>query len=316
MARQMHDWRWFYSAMLAVTAYSCGADDAGPPHESACSDGADNDRDGHFDCQDPDCATACAASAAVPDTGRIGDAGGGSDVLPTAEAGVVAEAGSGDSRDGPDAAIGPTDLAAADVPTADAPALEDVPVAADIPPKNQPPNCAIVTPKANATGWFDEDFFFAATATDPEDGPLPASAVQWQSTLKPLIAIGNNKSHPLQPDGVHQVTCTAQDSAGLVGTSAPVSVTVKSPHAAIWHPANNETRAVGVPIPFKGNAKDLQDGTLVGAALQWSSDLEGPFGTGVEFSKALNKVGTHTITLKVTDKGGTQDMASILLVVK
>ena len=75
----------------------------------------------------------------------------------------------------------------------------------------------------------------------------------------------------------------------------------QDPAAKINHPGDGQTRPVGVPITFAGQALDPQDGTLTGPSLVWTSDKEGMFGTGETFDKALNVVGTHIITLTATD---------------
>ena len=84
----------------------------------------------------------------------------------------------------------------------------------------------------------------------------------------------------------------AQSSGAAVGSA---------PTAQINHPGDGETRQINVDIPFVGVGTDPEDGTLIGAALVWTSSLEGQFGTGAQFSAQLTKVGTHTITLTVTD---------------
>jgi chitinase len=74
-----------------------------------------------------------------------------------------------------------------------------------------------------------------------------------------------------------------------------------APIADILHPGDGETRDVGSDIPFIGGGTDAEDGQLPGGSLVWSSDLEGPIGTGENFTAQLTQVGTHTITLTVTD---------------
>ena len=47
---------------------------------------------------------------------------------------------------------------------------------------------------------------------------------------------------------------------------------------------------------------DLEDGTLTGN-LAWTSDLDGPLGTGGSFTRPLS-AGTHHLTAMVSDSGG------------
>jgi chitinase len=97
---------------------------------------------------------------------------------------------------------------------------------------------------------------------------------------------------------------TGGGAAGTVG-NAPV--------ATINHPGDGETRPVNQPIPFGGTGTDVEDGTLTGASLVWTSSLEGQIGTGENFSGTLTQQGAHQITLTVTDSDGNDGTASITL---
>ena len=48
----------------------------------------------------------------------------------------------------------------------------------------------------------------------------------------------------------------------------------------------------------------------------WTSDLEGPFGTGETFDAPLSIVGTHLVTLTATDSDGNSSTSSISLVIQ
>ena len=52
---------------------------------------------------------------------------------------------------------------------------------------------------------------------------------------------------------------------------------------------------------------------LTGASLVWTSDLEGQIGVGEQFDAPLTVVGTHTITLTVTDSDDNQGIDTIVL---
>jgi LmbE family N-acetylglucosaminyl deacetylase len=80
-----------------------------------------------------------------------------------------------------------------------------------------------------------------------------------------------------------------------------------APTVVINTPAAGATYAAGAPIQFAGTASDPEDGPLSGA-IQWSSDLAGPLGTGASLYKVL-AVGTHTITATVVDSKGASPVA-------
>ena len=82
----------------------------------------------------------------------------------------------------------------------------------------------------------------------------------------------------------------------------------------LLHPGNNEVRAASVAIPFVGHATDPTDGALTGAALIWTSDHDGQFGSGESFSATLS-VNTHQVTLAATDSLGLSASVAITVVV-
>lgn len=76
-----------------------------------------------------------------------------------------------------------------------------------------------------------------------------------------------------------------------------------APSPLITHPSDGEVRPADVAVPLIGEASDAEDGQLAGSSLAWSSDLDGPLGTGANFDVTLS-VGTHTLTLEATDSDG------------
>jgi hypothetical protein len=89
----------------------------------------------------------------------------------------------------------------------------------------------------------------------------------------------------------------------------------QSPVATITAPANNASFAQGASVSFAGTGTDAEDGTLTGASLVWSSSLDGQIGTGTSFSTTTLSVGTHVITLTVTDSQGAHGTATITVVI-
>lgn len=71
----------------------------------------------------------------------------------------------------------------------------------------------------------------------------------------------------------------------------------------------------GESVTFKGTASDAEDDDLSGSDLQWVSDIDGPIGATGNFSRDDLSLGTHTITLKVTDHDGLTGETSIVLVI-
>ena len=64
--------------------------------------------------------------------------------------------------------------------------------------------------------------------------------------------------------------------------------------------ADGSTVTETLPVAFSGTASDPEDGDLT-PSLAWSSDLDGPLGSGGSFSTSTLSLGTHTITGQATD---------------
>ncbi|HSF94835.1 MAG TPA: Ig-like domain-containing protein, partial [Thermohalobaculum sp.] len=76
-----------------------------------------------------------------------------------------------------------------------------------------------------------------------------------------------------------------------------------APSASITAPGDGSSFDPGVMVTFNGTASDTEDGDL-STSLSWSSDLNGPIGSGSTASSSILSEGTHVITASVTDSGG------------
>ena len=75
------------------------------------------------------------------------------------------------------------------------------------------------------------------------------------------------------------------------------------PVVTVTSPLNGETFDEGVAISFVGMATDTEHGDL-STGLAWSSDRDGPIGTGATFIDDTLSAGVHAVTATVTDGGG------------
>jgi hypothetical protein len=85
------------------------------------------------------------------------------------------------------------------------------------------------------------------------------------------------------------------------------------PTVAITAPPDGAILGETLPITFSGTASDAEDGDLTDD-LEWTSDLDGPIGTGGSFSTTLS-LGVHLITASVIDSGGDPGADSISVTV-
>jgi len=110
--------------------------------------------------------------------------------------------------------------------------------------------------------------------------------------------------------GEHVMAMRVRDKTGNTSW-ASVTVTVLSkgvvnnaPSASISSPAAGASVVLGTTLTFGGAGSDPEDGSLSGAALTWSSSINGSIGSGASFSTNALSVGNHVITLTATDSKG------------
>jgi hypothetical protein len=92
---------------------------------------------------------------------------------------------------------------------------------------------------------------------------------------------------------------------------APMRIAQKLPVPEILSPGDGEMFAADEAIVLIGEAFDLEDGHLDGTALEWSSDVAGPLGTGRSLSASGLSPGSHVIFLTATDSVGASASASV-----
>ena len=173
---------------------------------------------------------------------------------------------------------------------------------------NAPPSVTITAPTDGATVDEFQSVSFQGSATDAEDGSLTGGLLVWSSSLDGSIGSGTSFSRNDLTPGDHVITLTATDTEGASG-SATVDLTVnevanEAPTAQITSPSDGASATSGTSITFNGSASDPEEGTLTGASLVWTSDLDGTLGTGNSVTTNTLSGGTHKIALTATDSEG------------
>ena len=87
-----------------------------------------------------------------------------------------------------------------------------------------------------------------------------------------------------------------------------------APLVAITSPANNASVVEGRIVTFTATSEDAEDGTLSNT-ISWSSNVDGPLGTGSTLNVSTLSLGTHTITARSTDSDNLTSTATINLTV-
>ena len=113
------------------------------------------------------------------------------------------------------------------------------------------------------------------------------------------------------PTFLDDVPAVVRVSGEFVSLARPGKGKNNPPTVIITSPVNGATYSHGQLIHFEGTASDKENGNLTGS-LRWSSDKQGPIGTGGSFDRSLND-GTHIITASVTDSGGKTGSASVTI---
>jgi hypothetical protein len=90
-------------------------------------------------------------------------------------------------------------------------------------------------------------------------------------------------------------------------------IPLKAPSVQIAAPEDGTTFQRPEAVFLRGRGSDPEDGELRGAALQWSSDRDGPLGTGNQVVSPELSRGDHVITLTAVDADGMRGTASVTI---
>ena len=84
-----------------------------------------------------------------------------------------------------------------------------------------------------------------------------------------------------------------------------------APTVQITEPAGVLTVPESTAVIFKGAATDAEDGALSGASLEWTSNLDGPLGTGDSIRISDLSAGNHVVAFTATDSKGLAASATV-----
>lgn len=187
------------------------------------------------------------------------------------------------------------------------------------PSPGTPPTVSITSPSEGQVFDPGEPITFSGSAVDEEDGALTGNALGWFSSIDRQLGNGATVVRSDLSSGDHEIRLTAVNSRQATA-NAFVHITVRPPNslpsAAIASPSDGQTFHEGESIEFSGSASDLEDGTLSGGSLVWTSSRDGQLGTGGSFARGDLSAGDHTITLTATDSRGGSGTAQVSVTVE
>ncbi|MFQ5433422.1 MAG: tandem-95 repeat protein [Anaerolineae bacterium] len=183
---------------------------------------------------------------------------------------------------------------------------------------NGAPTLTVTSPTSGSNFTEGTAVTFTATATDLEDGDISAN-ISWTSDLDGAIGSGGSFVLSTLSVGTHMITAAVTDSNGFVVQTA-VTVTIdanptnQAPTIAITGPADGGSFVEATVVTLTGVASDAEDGSL-NTSIIWTSDKDGPIGTGTPYFVSSLSLGAHTITASVTDSGGLTSTATITITI-
>jgi len=174
----------------------------------------------------------------------------------------------------------------------------------------KPPAVRIDEPADGSTFGTDQKVNLRGSVFDPKDGDASDQGV-WSVDGTPIGTGAKLLTTQITQQGAHIVTLSYTNSAGLKGTdgikinigppSGNPSVTITDPPL----PDGYVDRYVTPGVPFKLAATATPQGaaTIPDSGYAWTSDIDGPLGTGQSITATLS-AGTHIVTVTVTDSLG------------
>jgi Ca2+-binding RTX toxin-like protein len=200
--------------------------------------------------------------------------------------------------------------------------VDGVTVAA-VPASANPPTVAVTAPAAD-TVIDTAEATFAWTGSDADGDPLsytvlysPDGGATWDTlavnTSQTSVTV-ERAALAASPAATIQVIASDGINTASV-TSEPFVVVNNEPSVVIDAPGDGAVFSGVQNVDLIGRGEDPDDGPLVGAALSWSSDLDGPLGSGAELTvnAADLSEGDHLITLTATDTTGVEAEATVAI---
>jgi hypothetical protein len=160
-------------------------------------------------------------------------------------------------------------------------------------------------------------------ASDADGDPLTYSLLYsadagqtWRSIDAGITQVQfsvNLQELPGSNQALFRVIATDGVNTSMDESDAFFHVPSKIPQVQIISPDDGSSFSTAQTVVLVGEATDLEEGNLDGAAVLWSSDLQGVLGFGRSIAVTSLIPGTHVVTLDAQDASGAEGTASILI---
>lgn len=185
---------------------------------------------------------------------------------------------------------------------------------------NEAPTATITVPSGSVSLCLGGVVTLMGEGTDPEDGDLTGSSVEWSSDLEGALGTGTQYTFQPTVPGIHEVTFEATDSGGLTASDLVRVETLQGPAINILTPPDGTHYVTDARVLTIEMAASVTDDIDTGLAVSWESDVDGFLDTGNDISAALTGsvagvATTHVITASVTDSDGCLSQASVTIVI-
>lgn len=134
------------------------------------------------------------------------------------------------------------------------------------------PTVTIVSPEDGAVFEAGTLISFIGSATDPQDGVLPAEALEWTSSIDGVLCSGGGGCLRALSPGTHTITLRATDSDGRVG-QAEITVTVREPRPDLRVSALTPSSVRIVPGEAAGAGVEVENAGTEEVAAGWTLEL-------------------------------------------
>jgi hypothetical protein len=179
-------------------------------------------------------------------------------------------------------------------------------------------------PSVQVGAWSKATGLNVSWKAPGDDGEALPADVLWSadgSQWYPMVigSLANSVDVPPEagyPGGEVRIKVVViEDGRTAESVSDPVAVPDRPPLAVISSVTDGATFDRYDPVELRSVSQDPEDGLLDGAALAWTSNLDGELGTGRRVLVDDLSAGTHLVTLAATDTAGATTSAEVTLTV-